>query len=258
MGGWAVKPQKHRGLWIVTVGRTEFIVALVVALIIAGGALLVSALGQPRTVMTALGPQPVRRGDAAQASVALMFNVDWGEDVIPTILEILEEGDAKATFFVTGVWARKNPQLLRAIRGEGHEIGLHGDSHRHSTSLDTAQLTDFIKKNAESIAKILGVEPAKLFAPPSGDCDDRVARVAAGLGYVTVLWTHDTVDWKKPPAARIVERVVGRAENGALFLMHPTAPTTEALPAIIRGLKAAGYRIVPVSSLLPAPSRTPR
>lgn len=245
-------------VWIVTMGRAQVIMAVVAILAVVGGAVLFNYLAGPPPVMTTLGPQPVRRGDTAQAAVSLMFNVDWGEDVLPAILEILEEGGARVTFFVTGTWARKNPQMLRLMYGQGHEIALHGDKHAHVLSLNDRDLATLITQNAETVKKITDVPPAKLFAPPYGECNERVVKVAADLGYATIMWTHDTVDWKKPPASRIVQRVIGRAESGALFLMHPTAPTAEALPSILRGLKTAGYQVVPVSQLLPPTARPTR
>ena len=245
-------------MWIITLGRAQLIMAALVIVAIVGGAVVFNYLAGPPPIMTTMGPQPVRRGDIAQAGVSLMFNVDWGEDVIPAILEILEESGVKVTFFVTGTWARKNPQMLRLMYGQGHEIGLHGDKHSHVASLSEKDLATLITQNAETVTKIVEDKPARLFAPPYGECSERVVKVAADLGYSTILWTHDTVDWKKPPPAKIVDRVLKRVESGALFLMHPTAPTAEALPAVLRGLKQAGYTVVPVSQLLPAASRPTR
>ena len=245
-------------VWILTVGRAQVIMAAVAILAVVGGAVFFNYLAGPPPVMTTMGPQPVRRGDSAQAAVSLMFNVDWGEDVIPALLEILEDSGARVTFFVTGTWARKNPQMLRLMYGQGHEIALHGDEHAHILKLSDKDLSTLISQNAETVKKIIDVPPARLFAPPYGEVNERVVKVAADLGYATIMWTHDTVDWKKPPASTIVKRVVGRAESGALFLMHPTAPTTEALPTILRGLKAAGYQVAPVSQLLPPTTKPTR
>jgi peptidoglycan/xylan/chitin deacetylase (PgdA/CDA1 family) len=97
-----------------------------------------------------------------------------------------------------------------------------------------------------TLSTILGHDPAPLFAPPAGDCDDRVVHAARRFGCTTILWTVDTVDWKRPPAATIVARAVGKSSNGSLILMHPTKPTLEALPAMIDGLRKKGLEPVVV------------
>lgn len=64
------------------------------------------------------------------------------------------------------------------------------------------------------------------------------------------MWTVDTIDWQRPEPEVIVERVVPKAENGAIVLMHPTKATVEALPKMIAGLKDKGYKLVTISQLL--------
>ncbi|HET7559709.1 MAG TPA: polysaccharide deacetylase, partial [Limnochordia bacterium] len=64
--------------------------------------------------------------------------------------------------------------------------------------------------------------------------------------------TLDTIDWQKPSAETILNRIVPRAKDGAIVLMHPTASTLAALPQMIRALNAKGYKIVSVSRLIAA------
>ena len=70
-------------------------------------------------------------------------------------------------------------------------------------------------------------------------------------GYEVIMWSLDTIDWQNPDVATIVKRVVPRIHNDAIILMHPTKPTVEALPQIIKKLKEEGYQMVPVSMLIP-------
>ena len=89
-----------------------------------------------------------------------------------------------------------------------------------------------------------------MFAPPSGDFNQQTVSVAAELGYKTVLWTVDTVDWQRPAPTVIIDRVIGKVKNGALVLVHPTKPTLEALPVILDHLANMGYQCVTVTELL--------
>jgi peptidoglycan/xylan/chitin deacetylase (PgdA/CDA1 family) len=195
------------------------------------------------------GSGAVRSGNPSRPLVALMFNVDWGTEYLPSILEVLEAAGARSTFFVTGAWAEKNPGLVKEMHARGHEIGNHGYRHAHVKGMAPRQLEELILKHEELIRGLTGTRPPQLFAPPYGECDATIVQTAAGIGYRTILWTVDTVDWKRPPPDAIVKRA-GRAGAGALVLMHPTEPTLQALPAVLAGLKARGLRATTVSEVL--------
>jgi len=66
----------------------------------------------------------------------------------------------------------------------------------------------------------------------------------------TILWTVDTVDWKKPAASEMVNRVISKVENGAMILMHPTEPVAEGLESMIVEIKKKGYQLGTVSDLM--------
>jgi peptidoglycan/xylan/chitin deacetylase (PgdA/CDA1 family) len=178
-----------------------------------------------------------------------MFNVDWGSEYIPGILDVLEHAGARSTFFVTGTWARKNPGLLLQMHQRGHEIANHGQRHVHVMNLTPSQVERLILELDHHLRSVLGVWPSRLFAPPYGETSAESVRAASAVGYRTILWTVDTVDWKRPAAQVIVKRVE-RAGAGALVLMHPTAPTLEALPAVLARLSARGLRATTVSEVL--------
>ena len=90
----------------------------------------------------------------------------------------------------------------------------------------------------------------KLFAPRYGEFNERVLATAASLGYRTILWSLDTRDWQDPSPQEIVNRIVPKAENGSIILMHPKANTVQALPQLIKGLREKNLRLVPVGELL--------
>lgn len=89
-----------------------------------------------------------------------------------------------------------------------------------------------------------------MFAPPYGERGPTVLQAAEEAGYHTILWTADTIDWQRPAPEVIVRRVLDKAENGSIVLMHPTEPTVKALPDMIKGLKEKGYQLVTVSDML--------
>ena len=89
-----------------------------------------------------------------------------------------------------------------------------------------------------------------MFAPPYGEVDRRVVAAADALGYRTIMWTIDTIDWQEPSVETTIARVMNKAQNGGIVLMHPKVKTVRALPAIIEGLRQKGFKLLPVGELL--------
>ncbi|MBM7854448.1 putative sporulation protein (polysaccharide deacetylase family) [Desulfohalotomaculum tongense] len=192
---------------------------------------------------------PIYQGNEDKKEIALTVNVYWGEEYLPQMLKIMEENNVKATFFIGGQWAEKFPRLLKKISTSGHEIGSHGYSHPHPDYLSKSGNIREITRSERVISKITGKKPT-LFAPPYGERGKSVLAAVEELGYQCILWSVDTIDWQRPAPETIVNRVTQKAHNGAIVLMHPTAPTVRALPEIITALKNDGYEFVTVSELI--------
>lgn len=212
------------------------------------GAFILSMEGKTSTVAA----EPIYQGNEDSKSMALTCNVFWGEEYIGRMLEILEEKDVKVTFYIGGTWAEKFPGLIKKIKEKGHEIGSHGYSHPHPDQLSVDGNKNDIARAEKIIQGITGEKP-KLYAPPYGERGAAVLQAAGDMGYRTVLWSIDTVDWQLPDPGVIEERVIGKAHNGGIVLMHPTAPTVKALPRIIDTLKERGYQIITVGEMLKNP-----
>ncbi|HHY93803.1 MAG TPA: polysaccharide deacetylase family protein [Firmicutes bacterium] len=195
--------------------------------------------------------QAIRWGDQRSGAVALMFNVDWGQECLPDLLDTLKEHRAPATFFVTGTFAERFPDLVRNMAKDGHVVASHGQSHVHPAQLDAAGLRDHILEGISTLEHILGRPVPRLYAPPYGEAPPSVVEEAARLGLHTILWSVDSLDWQRPSPAELSHRVLGGVRPGALVLMHPTPPTLEALPEIIQGIRRAGWQLVTVPQILP-------
>lgn len=196
--------------------------------------------------------EPIYQGTNTEQKVALAINVDWGEDVLPEMLDVLEQENVKATFFVTGRFAEKFPELVQQIAAAGHEIGNHGYKHPHPDQLSVAQNQKDITQSEAVLEKLTGTKPT-LYAPPYGEHGETCLQAAEQCGYTTILWTADTVDWEEPAPSHdtLVQRVTGdKLTSGAIILMHPKAHTAEALPDIIHTIEAKGYQCVKVSEVL--------
>ncbi|MDQ7093385.1 polysaccharide deacetylase family protein [Desulfosporosinus sp. PR] len=202
--------------------------------------------------------KPMEQINTDEKVIALTINVDWGEEYIPAILDALDKGQARATFFVTGRWAKKNPELLKQIAGRGHEIENHGYSHPHPDHLTVGANQEEIKKTESIIQGIIG-QKTHFYAPPYGERGASGLKAADLLGYQTVLWTLDTVDWRPDSTPEIIaQRVVNPAvrfgikpqKNGAIVLMHPKLNTVKALPVILNQLTREGFAFQTLDALI--------
>jgi probable sporulation protein (polysaccharide deacetylase family) len=201
---------------------------------------------------TVLNPKvepPIYKGNENNPIIAFECNVVWGTDYIGPMLDVFKEHDIRITFFIGGEWAKNNPALLNRMKAEGHELGNHGYSHKHHSKLDLEQNRKEILGTEKEIESITGVKTT-LFAPPYGEFNEITIKAADSLGYKTVMWSIDTIDWKRDGIDKIIHRVMKNPHNGAMVLMHPTADTVAALPVIIERLQSQGYSIGTVSEAL--------
>lgn len=182
--------------------------------------------------------------------IAFTCNIDWGNEYIDEMLKILKDNDVKITFFPTGIWAKNNRNILLKIYSEGHEIGNHGYKHLDYDKLD--YFSNFEQINlAKTIIEGIIRDTSKYFSPPSGAFNEHTIQAAENLGYKTILWSIDTIDWREDSTKDIiVKRVVDNVHNSAIVLMHPTAETVKALPEIINFLFKIGYKIGTISDVL--------
>ncbi|GKV67408.1 MULTISPECIES: polysaccharide deacetylase family protein [unclassified Sporosarcina] len=204
----------------------------------------------PAVHLEDLGPHPIFKGNPDKPMVAFLINVAWGNEFIPEILDVLKENKTKASFFFDGSWVSKNPDLAKMIFKDGHEIGNHAYSHPDLQRKSEVETREELKRTNDIISKTLGIESTKWFGPPSGSFNQQTVEVASQLGMHTVLWTVDTVDWKKPATSVMVNRVVTQVENGSMVLMHPTKPVAEGIGAMITQITEQGYRLGTVSELM--------
>ncbi|WP_077367542.1 polysaccharide deacetylase family protein [Anaerosalibacter sp. Marseille-P3206] len=189
-------------------------------------------------------------GNIDKKVIAFACNVDWGEEYIPKLLDILEEEDISITFFVTGKWAEKNESLLKEIYNRGHQIGNHGYSHRDYGKLNYEINKSEIEKCHNVVYNILGID-CKYFAPPSGSFNDNTIKAANELNYDIIMWSIDTIDWREDTTEElIVQRILTKADNSHIVLMHPKENTIKALPYVIKSLKKDGFHIGNISDVI--------
>ncbi len=177
------------------------------------------------------------------------------------IFEILERENIPVTIFMTGTWAEKHPGPVKRIAAaDWIEIGNHSYSHPRLTLLEPARLRDQIRYTNRILQDRLG-RPAMSLRPPAGAWNQAVLRAAHQESLPLVLWSVVSGDaGGHIPAEHIRRIVLEQTKPGSIVIFHINnrAPfTKKALPDIIAGLRAKGFRFATVSQLLALPDAKP-
>ncbi len=198
-----------------------------------------------------LSDKEITRGPTSAKKIALTFDVGSESGATPQILKALADANVNATFFLTGEWAEKNPELARSIAGGGNLIGNRTDTHPNLTKLTNSEIVKELESAENKIRKETGVSSKPLFRAPYGARDQRVLKVAASAGYRSVHWTVDSLDLSPSMTANQVKnRILANLSNGAIILEHcDSQQTAQILPSLIREIQARGYKIVTVPGL---------
>jgi peptidoglycan/xylan/chitin deacetylase (PgdA/CDA1 family) len=183
----------------------------------------------------------------ATPCVALSFD-DGPGPYTPQILEILEEFEARATFYVVGQQVSSWPRMLPLIAEAGQDIGNHTMSHPKLSELTVAEQAGQINGLDELLMERVGIMPTTI-RPPFGDTPD--APLPDPLNRPVVMWSVDSLDWKKRTADAIVDEVLADIGAGDIILMHELYQrSVDALPVILAELQERGLRVVSVADLL--------
>ena len=198
----------------------------------------------------ALRKVPVYYVGTDKKQVAISFDAAWGADKTEKIIEICNEFNVKATFFLVGFWVEKYPEMVKKIYGNGFEIGTHSNTHPDMTKLSHEDQKLELSTCMNLIKKITN-QDVKIFRPPYGAYNDSLITAAQELGLTTVQWDVDSLDWKGLSAMEINNRVLNGVKNGSIILCHNNSDhILDALPIMLDRLQKRGYTITPVGDLL--------
>lgn len=217
----------------------------------------VSTAGRLEETLTAETPareyDVVRLPGDSGGQVFLTFDGGADADGLEPILAALAARGVRSTFFLTGQWVKRYPELARRILAAGHEIANHSMSHQNMANWSKEAIAEELEKAEQVFVAVLGRRGAPFFRFPFGAQNRRVEQFAEELGYRPVYWHIDTLDWKEPSVASIVDKVASRIRRGAVVLMHVGSRNgAKALPTILDLLLVRGYRPDRLSALDPA------
>lgn len=199
----------------------------------------------------------IEHGPRNSNKVALTFDAcptGKPEEYDEKVIDVLLRENVPATLFMSGRWVEKNPATAEFLASHPQfEIAAHSYYHPHMMEkTDERDLREF-KSTQAVIRRVTGKTP-RYFRPPYGEVDERVAKLAAEAGLVTVQFDVPSGDPDPGLSARRISRSTLRnTKGGSIIVFHMNrngVHTAEALPDIIRGLREKGFTLVTVGELL--------
>lgn len=208
------------------------------------------------SAVTSLPPGAITHGPLDGDMVALTLD-DGPSTESESVLDILQQERAAATFFYVGDRVPFNPWAARRAVALGCDVEDHTLTHVELVGLNADAVVRQVLGAREIIYRYTGTLPMWV-RPRAGRADVLAGDVVGDLGMGLVLWDTDSADTIDPgrTAEGIARNAISRAHPGSIILLHETNPlTVEALPRIIEGLRARGFRLVTLTKMLGSPAQ---
>ena len=183
--------------------------------------------------------------DTESKLIALTFD-DGPNYNTNKVLDVLEKYNVPATFFVLGSKIKGNEYILKRVIEGNNEIGNHTFNHLLLTKYDEEKVLEEIESTSALIHEVIGTYPT-LLRTSYGSVNNKIKKVS---NLPIIIWDIDTLDWKYHNSKRIAKRVINKASDGDIVLMHDVySATANSLNIIIPELQSRGYTFVTVSEL---------
>lgn len=179
--------------------------------------------------------------------VALTFDDGPSGRYTQRLLEGLAQREVHATFFLCGYRLETYPELAERIRSLGHEIGLHGYTHKDLSAMEAAGVSSELLRTRQRLPNGTLVN---LMRSPGGSLSKPVYQAAKEQGLAVIQWSVDPEDWATRDPDLIYRRVMDQTADGAVILLHDMSDSSvDGALAIVDALLDRGYRFLTVSQL---------
>ena len=178
--------------------------------------------------------------------IIITFDQGYENGYTAKILDTLREKNVSAVFFLTGDYAKKEPELVKRMIAEGHTLGNHGMTHASLPMLSEKEAEEEIMSLHDYVLNNYGYE-MQYFRCPCGEYSEQALETVQKCGYKTVFWSYAYVDWKtdsQPQPAESLQKLTDSAHGGEILLLHSVSATNaEILGDAIDAFRAKGYKV---------------
>lgn len=202
-------------------------------------------------IFTGADKMVINKGNTSEKNVALTFNISWGEEKVHDILKTLKAHDTEATFFLSGEWAERHPQIVEKIQQDKHQIGMLGYRYKNYLDQDLEQVKKDMQ-HAKEVFEKMEIDTT-LIRPPSGVFDKETVELAKSLDLKVVHWSVNPDDWKNPGKKELTTRLMEQTGKGDIILLHASdaaKQTAEVLQAVLPDLQNEQFTFVTISTLI--------
>lgn len=191
---------------------------------------------------------------SGEKDVYITFDNGYEQGYTEQVLNVLRKHNVPATFFVTGHYAKREPDLLKRMVNEGHIIGNHSYHHPDFTTMSKSAIKKELDLVEEIVAKHTDQKEMTYLRPPRGTFNEQTLQWAEELGYVHVFWSLAFKDWdvnNQKGWQYAFDQITTQIHPGAILLLHSvSSDNAEALDKVIVYLKEQGYTFKSLDDLI--------
>ncbi|WP_411954903.1 polysaccharide deacetylase family protein [Alkalibacillus sp. S2W] len=193
-------------------------------------------------------------GDDSDKTIYLTFDSGYELGYMEQMLDVLEDKQVPATFFLSGHYIDDQPELVERMVNDGHIIGNHSDDHLDYTKASEEEIRQDLKRLDDKIKETTDQQHVTYFRPAKGVFSERTLKLTDELGYTNIFWSVSLVDWEESQQSswqQALDDVLKQVHPGAIMLMHTvTEDNAEALSHLIDELRERGYQFESLNDLV--------
>ncbi len=204
------------------------------------------------TITTAKCPGVISQYGEKKSMVLTFNGAGTTPGSVEKIRDELKQASAQGSFFLTGAWIEKNPELTKSLAEAGFGVYNYTYDKPHPEKLTTEQLTEQLTKAEQVIVSTVSKNPRPFFRPPYGEFNESIVATTKAAGYCVIHWTVDALDWQEGQTVDgAKQRVLDKARPGGIVLMNVASDVVaDLVPSLITELRSQGYDLVSLEALL--------
>lgn len=167
----------------------------------------------------------IAMGNKNDKIIYLTFDLGYEAGYTETILDVLKEKNVKACFFITAHYLNTQPEIVKRMIEEGHDVGNHTVNHKSMPEISEQELKKEVMDLHTAIYEKFGYE-MKYIRPPKGEYSERSLQLCNEMNYQTIMWSFAYDDWEESKQGREEygkKKILDNLHPGEVMLLHGTS-----------------------------------